>query len=249
MEWKFSKKFPVIIDNIIVIDYKNLNKDYPYKIPIKIKNGILESKLNIKWLKSEIIKNEYSNIKVHYSKNNYSNKVSYENEEMIKIKDYINFLNYDQKDYKYVFHKFVMNMKDLLLNDINIQNYINNFDLNNLSCKLSEFYLGGIFTGTHLHKHIDVINFLIYGKKLWIIIPPTSKNKRLIKQKDWNYLRIKGNVLEFYNQNIEFIIKNFDHVFMTYQESGEIIYLPKDYFHLVINFSENIGFTLRFPFK
>ena len=62
MDWKFSDITPEIIDNIIVIDYKNLNLEYPYKFPIKIINGLLNCKLNNDWLKSEIIKNEYSKI-------------------------------------------------------------------------------------------------------------------------------------------------------------------------------------------
>jgi hypothetical protein len=248
MEWKTIDQTPKIIDNIIVLDFKNLNKEYPYKIPIKIRNGLLDCKLNYKWHKSNIIINEYANIDVIYASDSKSNKQYFEQEKTIKIKEYIEFLNSEQEDYKYVFHKFILNMEKLILNDINIKDYINNFDLKNISCKLSEFYLGGIHTGTHLHKHIDVLNFLIYGKKLWIIIPPTSNNKKIIKEKKWAYLNLEGNAYNFYLQNINFILKNFQNVFVTYQESGEIIYLPKNFFHLVINFSENIGFTLRFPF-
>ena len=248
MKWKFSDQIPEIVNNIIIIEFKNLNLDYPYKIPIKIINGLLDCKLNYKWLKSEIIKNEYSNIDVYYSNNSKSNKKKFKNENTIKIKDYIEFLNSNQNEYKYVFHKFIMNMENLILNQININNYIKNFDLKNISCKLSEFYLGGIQIATHLHIHITVLNFLIYGKKLWIIIPPTPTNKRLIKEKKWNYLNLEGNVSDFNVENIHFILKNFSFVITTYQESGEIIYLPKGFYHLVINFSENIGFTLRFPF-
>lgn len=249
MEWKFSEQVPEIIDNIIVLDYRNLNLNYPYKIPIKIKNGLIDCNLNYQWLKSEIIKNEFSEIDVYYSDNSQSNKQNFESEKTIKIKEYIEFLNSNSDQYKYVFHKFIMNMENLILKEININNYLPTFNLQNLSCKLSEFYIGGIKTGTHLHKHINVLNFLIYGKKLWIIIPPTKTNKKLIKEKNWDYFNLSGNVYDFYLQNINFILENFKNVFITYQESNEIIYIPKDYFHLVINFSENIGFTLRFPFN
>jgi len=161
MDWKFSDITPEIIDNIIVIDYKNLNLEYPYKFPIKIINGLLNCKLNNDWLKSEIIKNEYSKINVYYSECSKSNKQNFKLEKTIKIKEYIEFLNSDSEDYKYVFHKFIMNMENLILKNINIKNYLPTFNLNNLSCKLSEFYLGNIKTGTHLHKHINVLNFLI----------------------------------------------------------------------------------------
>lgn len=249
MEWKFSDKVPEIIENIIILDYRNLDLNYPYNIPIKIRNGLLDCKLNHQWLKSEIINNEFSNLEVYYSNNCQSNKQNFESEKTIKIKEYIEFLNSNSDQYKYVFHKFVMNMDNLILKNINIKNYLPIFDLNNLSCKLSEFYLGNIKTGTHLHKHIDVLNFLIYGKKLWIIIPPTSTNKKLIKEKNWRYSKLSGNVYEFYLKNINFILQNFKNVIITYQNSNEIIYIPKNFYHLVINFSENIGFTLRFPFK
>ena len=184
-----------------------------------------------------------------YSHDGKSNKKNFENEKTIKIKDYIEFLNTKNSEYKYVFHKFIMNMNDLILNDINIEKYIKTFNINNLSCRLSEFYLGNLYSGTHLHKHIDVLNFLIYGIKLWIIIPPTRKNINLIKKKNWGYLNITGSIFEFYINNINFILENFSKVFITYQKSGEIIYIPKDYFHFIINFSENIGFTIRFPFN
>ena len=57
---------------------------------------------------------------------------------------------------------------------------------------------------------------------------------------------MKGNVHDFYEKNINNILKNFNNVFITYQNSGEIIFIPKNYYHLVLNFSENIGFTYSY---
>jgi hypothetical protein len=247
MEWKYNKFIPQIKENIIIVDFKNLNLKYPYKYPIKIKNGLNNCNFNCKWLKSEIVKNEFSNIDVYFSNNGQSNKKNYEEQKTIKIKEYIEFLNSESKDYKYVFHKFIMNMENLILKEINIKDYIPNFNLNNISCKLSEFYLGDIKTGTHLHNHINVLNFLIYGKKLWIIFPPTSTNKTLIKENNWIYTNLNENVYDFFIKNINYILKNFKNVTITFQESNEIIYIPNKFYHLVINYSENIGFTLRFP--
>lgn len=248
MDWKYNNWSPKFKENIIIIELKNLNLDYPYKLPIKIKNGLNKCNLNYKWLKSEIIKNEFSNIDVYYSKDSQSNKKNFKDEQTIKIKDYIKYLNSNSNEYKYVFHKFIMNMSDLILNEINIKDFLPIFDLNNLSCKLSEFYIGGIKTGTHLHNHINVLNFLIFGKKLWIIFPPTSTNKKLIKENKWEYNNLNGNVYDFFIKNINYILENFNNITMTYQGNNEIIYIPNNYYHLVINFSENIGFTLRFPF-
>lgn len=248
MEWKINKFIPEIKENIIIIEFQDLNLEYPYKYPIKIINGLNNCKLNYKWFKSEIIKNNFSNLDVYFSNDGQSNKKSLKNQKTIKIKEYIEFLNSDSQDYKYVFHKFIMNMETLILNEINVKEYLPKFDLNNLSCKLSEFYLGGIKTGTHLHNHINVLNFLIYGKKLWIIFPPTKTNKELIKENKWFYTNLNENIYDFYIKNINYILKNFKNVTLTIQENNEIIYIPNKFYHFVINYSENIGFTLRFPF-
>lgn len=248
MEWKINKFIPEIKENIIIIEFQDLNLEYPYKYPIKIINCLNNCKLNYKWLKSEIIKNDFSNLDVYFSNDGQSNKKNLKNQKTIKIKEYIEFLNSDSQDYKYVFHKFIMNMETLILNEINVKEYLPKFDLNNLSCKLSEFYLGGIKTGTHLHNHINVLNFLIYGKKLWIIFPPTKTNKELIKENKWFYTKLNENIYDFYIKNINYILKNFKNVTLTIQENNEIIYIPNNFYHFVINYGENIGFTLRFPF-
>lgn len=242
MEWKYSKLTPIIKENIIIINYKDIDKNYQYKIPIKIKDGLINCNLNIKMLKKNIINNEYSSLSVNYSNNSKSHKYLLKNNNYITIKEYIDYLDRNDEEYKYIFHGIIDNFCNILLKDINLNNYIINPNLS----KSCFFYIGNIFTGTHLHKHSKALNFLIYGKKLWVIIPPTNRNKKLIKENNWSYSNMKGNVHDFYEKNINNILKNFNNVFITYQNSGEIIFIPKNYYHLVLNFSENIGFTYSY---
>lgn len=91
------------------------------------------------------------------------------------------------------------------------------------------FGIGGKYTGLPFHNHMNVVNHVIYGKKLWIIY----KEKTFI-QDVAPYIVRNTSVGMYYD------ILQLTKPYMCVLKEGEAINIPSDYFHLSINLETTI---------
>lgn len=106
--------------------------------------------------------------------------------------------------------------------------------------RISRFYAGSKYTGTNLHNHTPALNYLITGKKLWIMCPSTKINNQIIKDRKMDYGKVTTSSKEWF-QNTDF--SGFENLIIFEQNSNEIVYIPDKYYHAIINLSYTQGIT------
>ena len=111
------------------------------------------------------------------------------------------------------------------------QNIPNEVMLDNIIL-LKQLSIGGIFTGSQPHWHGSVINGLIYGKKKWIIWPKKET------------FQVKKTSIEFFCEFYEndYYKQNF---YTFIQNIGDIVYIPKEWGHAVLNMEPSIGVAIE----
>jgi hypothetical protein len=170
----------------------------------------------------------------------------------ILYKDYLN--NNNNNNYEYIFHslflnpnhrrninKFEENYKfiNIIIEMIDIPN---SKSINNLyRCDL---FIGKKYTGTHFHNHLEAINYLVYGKKLWLIFPNSKKNIKYIESIT-SYPK-KINTIDWLNINYNKLKKNIEDLYIFIQKENECVYIPLKYFHMVINLEDSGGIAYNF---
>jgi hypothetical protein len=95
-----------------------------------------------------------------------------------------------------------------------------------------EFYLGPRFSGAHAHMHTAAWNGLVAGKKQWFVWPPYHQvpNETYGKPAfDWVREDLEAERASF-RAPIEFV-----------QHAGEVVYIPTDWPHLILNLEPSIG--------
>uniref|UniRef100_A0A6C0D919 JmjC domain-containing protein n=1 Tax=viral metagenome TaxID=1070528 RepID=A0A6C0D919_9ZZZZ len=170
----------------------------------------------------------------------------------ILYKDYLN----NNNNNEYIFHslflnpnyvrninKFKENYKfvDIIIKmiDIPYSKSINNLE----RCDL---FIGKKYTGTHLHNHLEAINYLVYGKKLWLIFPDSKKNIKYIKSITSYPNKTKTNAIDWLNINYNKLKKNIEDLYIFIQKDKECVYIPLYYFHMVINLEDSGGIAYNF---
>jgi len=115
--------------------------------------------------------------------------------------------------------------------------------------RVNRFYYGNKNTGTHLHNHSPALNYLFSGIKLWLIIEYEKTNLCYLKLNNYfydiNYAK-KNNIdiLNWFIDNCIKIKNDIDNSYIIIQKSNEIIYIPNNYFHAVLNLSSTCGITI-----
>lgn len=108
----------------------------------------------------------------------------------------------------------------------------------------SKLYLGDKGTGAHLHYHPLVINFLVSGRKLWIMFPHNEHNTNCFKKigfKKGKY--IEEDVVEWTLKHREIFENEIEGLEIAFQEAGTVFYLPDNIYHIVINLEVSMGIT------
>lgn len=139
-----------------------------------------------------------------------------------------------------------------LLNEPDKLNIVKKFfkypcDLKNL--RINRFYYGNKHTGTHLHYHSPALNYLFKGVKLWLIVEFNKENFSYLKLNNHMYnidlLKKKNiNILDWFLLNAVKIKNDIIDSFLIIQKKNEIIYIPDNCFHAVINLTDVLGFTV-----
>lgn len=155
--------------------------------------------------------------------------------ERMKLIDFLQF----EHDNLYVFHNSFSDRKMFEV----LKRLI---PLSNISqLRISRLYIGNEGTGSHIHNHSFAMNYLISGRKLWIIFPKTLKNIQYLKRNHLEYLSIQddGNPLNWFLTNQERLVQNLDSVQIKIQEKGEVFIIPDGMYHGVYNLTKVCGIT------
>jgi len=110
-----------------------------------------------------------------------------------------------------------------------------------------QFYLGGENTGAPLHLHCPAINFLIHGKKRWFFYPPAKSITSKKQANTWLLDEMKEKQL--YEETGEGRYETIPPESLPYeceQNSGDILFVPPTWGHLIVNTAESIGLAIEF---
>ncbi|CAK9060783.1 JmjC domain-containing protein 8 (Jumonji domain-containing protein 8) [Durusdinium trenchii] len=97
-----------------------------------------------------------------------------------------------------------------------------------IKLRAAQFSLGGQLMGSPLHYHVDAVNSLIYGRKLWFLKPPAEQEFR--KTVVYEDLAKSGGP-----QGLRVI-----------QEGGDLLYVPQDWAHGALCLKQCIGLAHEF---
>jgi hypothetical protein len=138
----------------------------------------------------------------------------------------------------YVFHNILLDNQlfDLINNMIPVPK-------TNKRMRISRLYTGSEGSGTNLHTHTVAINYLVSGKKMWIMFPDTFLNSDYVMRNKFNYPNIKIPTVTWYDEHAEDLHENIEGLEILMQYSGDAIIVPHGYYHAVINFEESFGIT------
>jgi len=104
-------------------------------------------------------------------------------------------------------------------------------------------YTGGINTCTGLHTHDESLNYLIHGKKLWIIFSDSKENQKYVNKEGYmNFVR-NCKTRDWLKKDFVNLKKNLTDLYIFTQVSGDVVYIPSNYYHAVINLKNSYGFT------
>lgn len=108
----------------------------------------------------------------------------------------------------------------------------------------SKIYKGIKNTGSHLHYHNFVINFLIKGKKRWFVFPQTEKNKKIVEDDGYVYRKKQRLSVSIWILRRKRLLENkLDGLVVFEQNAGEVVCLPDQWYHLVLNIEDCEGIT------
>jgi hypothetical protein len=147
------------------------------------------------------------------------------------IKGNIKIKNLDNKN-KYIFHNFK--------NNIELINKIIEFpDLKQL--RILNIYKGFKNSGCNIHCHSPALNYLINGKKLWLMFPNNLNNINFLKKNNFVYGKINERAKIWFEKNYNLLKNNIIGLKIFIQNKKNVVYIPNNYFHMIINLENVIG--------
>lgn len=138
-------------------------------------------------------------------------------------------------------------MKKIIPNFINLPNKIININ----ELRIARLYSGYKNSGSYLHKHSPALNYLLKGKKLWLVIPFSIENFTYIQfnnyKYDTDYLENnEENIFEWFKRNLVKIKNDIIESKIFIQNEGDVVFIPDLYFHSVLNLDFCIGITYSY---
>ncbi len=172
----------------------------------------------------------FSNFMVEYSVGGISTK-------LINKTRLSDFVCREMESLKYVFHNVY---KDVEMFS-KLTSMIQPLKLEHM--RISRMYVGGFGTGSHIHIHSVAINYLISGKKIWIVFPNSDFNTDFLNKNRINYGQIREEPLSWFLKNKNFLLNNLQNVQILEQEEGTVMNVPANYYHGVYNLTKVFGIT------
>lgn len=126
--------------------------------------------------------------------------------------------------------------------DLSILNTLIKTPITTKKLRSTHIYKGEANTGAHLHNHNYAVNYLIKGKKIWYIFPDTEHNKNLLKED--GYIKMKKQRMSasiWIERKKRLMMKFIEGFQVIEQNEGEVICIPDQWFHLVLNVEPVIG--------
>ena len=119
--------------------------------------------------------------------------------------------------------------------------YKNNSIIQNLKTKDVNISIAKKYTGANLHQHHGALNYLIKGKKSWLMFPPHKHNSKFIRRKRFLFHQINEEPYEWFINNYERMRKNIPELIVFQQNEKDIVYVPEQWFHHVINLEDSFA--------
>lgn len=120
----------------------------------------------------------------------------------------------------------------------------------------SVFYAGRAHLGALPHRHGDALNLLVQGTKRWVLFDAADGSTGRAIQEQYRRSYPYGTRVtpaEWLARELDplrasakargFVVREFT------QESGDVVYVPRDFAHAVVNLSDVIGITLEAEFE
>lgn len=102
---------------------------------------------------------------------------------------------------------------------------------------LPQFYYGTEFTGSHFHYHNNpAINVLVHGLKLWLLVPPEHSIYSTLHPIEEMKDLIKSRNLSSFCPHCRVVL----------QRSSQVVFVPEQWGHLVLNLAECVGMATEF---
>ena len=116
--------------------------------------------------------------------------------------------------------------------------------------KLSiQLFLGGRGTGAPLHLHTDALNVLAWGRKRWLLYPPSCAGSKV--QSAASSLRAhfaareggqeRGTATTTMKRVHACGVESHAEPFEVIQEAGDAVFVPASWGHLTVNLQESVG--------
>ena len=134
----------------------------------------------------------------------------------------------------YIFHE-VQGMHDVLLQNFTLfPPFLKAGKLiDTQNPRAVQFFLGAAGSGAPIHFHCDAWNVIAYGQKRWFLTPPHTAMFSNTPIQEWlhaSYEKLAENLTE------------------CVQDAGDIIYVPCEWAHAVLNVRETIGMAVEFTY-
>ncbi|AMQ00390.1 hypothetical protein AY601_3524 [Pedobacter cryoconitis] len=227
------KTTSVATDDVAQLTKKNFNDNYGYAgKPVNFTNAFQDMPIKIKWtheyLSKTLVKQE---------------KIENTNDESAPL--YISYADYLNISEPHLYFKTSGLLSAEIKEDYHIPEAFNcwysNTKLGAPKTNLSWIYAGNAGTGSQIHRDIwwsSAWNYLLKGKKLWLIYPAIYSEA------------IKKNISEYQiNPNLEdwSEVINLPYKPLTcIQNAGDMIFVPGDCYHQVINLEWTLSLTENF---
>lgn len=221
----------VSIDTSDTIDKEYFNTHYGFPgIPVLFKNAFFDWEIRTKWTfdhLESILQEKVAPEKI------WDNGMR----QAMTLTDYIN------KSDPSLYYKTNNHLKNVLQGDYTtpacFDCWYSTTKVGRPKNRLSWLYVGVRNSFSELHRDIwytSAWNYLIQGRKLWFIYPSTYSE---MINRDKERYKISG-------KDINGIANDIIRPLICIQESGEMIFVPGDYYHAVINLEDSISLTENF---
>jgi ribosomal protein L16 Arg81 hydroxylase len=228
------------------IEINEKNKDWFFtnyvqkRVPVLIKNGVTEWPLMKKWSKDYIIR-QFGNYIYTVVKDSRSGVAS-NNNIKTSLQDY--FANH-QDGSAFLREVYDKKFRPLFFEDIELPN--NFFSETDIASYF--FYHAPESGGALPHKHpFEVFNMLQQGEKKWVLFDAhsaTSAQGDLLIQ---HYKEEYGpNTLskDWFKNELPVLSKKISPLYECNQKAGDIVYIPTQFCHAVLNMSEVMGLIVE----
>ncbi len=229
----FDRLRTITHDYSLSIDKKYFNENYGYKkIPAIFKEAFQHIEVKNKWTKEYLVRN--------ITKQEIVEKLTdADSKILMTLEDY---LNLNSAEY---YFRTSQHTLEKLAHDYKTPSVFNCWyattKVSPPKNKLSWLYMGVEDTYSDIHRDVwntSAWNFLIKGKKLWLVYPEMYNSEIKTYKETFPIKAIISDPEILLNQKCKPMI--------CLQEEGDLIYMPGNNYHAVINITETISLTENF---